>query len=105
MGYRRCQLFECLPVITPLYVWQYYLLLQANIGMDRCPVTRSRYDGPPIRRASNSPHPVSMPLEGLADCSTSLSIPDSNGPIYRSGHDFPPVGRVNNRPNTLGMPL
>ena len=59
-------------------------------------VVRPRNDMLPVRRVSSRPHCVSMPLERLADSSTSLGIPDSNGAVGRSGDDALPVGRVSN---------
>ena len=37
-----------------------------------------------------------MPVERIADCSTSRSIPDSNGAVGGSGYDVPPIGGVSN---------
>src|SRR5258706_14313936 len=52
----------------------------------------------PLGRVSNGQHPISVPMEGIADWSTSLGIPDSNGTVETSGDDVTPIGRVSNGP-------
>ena len=47
-------------------------------------------------RGSNKKHGVSVHLQRPANCSSSLSIPDSTGLVMRSGGDVPPIGRVSN---------
>ena len=62
-------------------------------------------DVPPTGRASNRLYPFSAPLKRLADCSTSLCIPDSNGPIKWSVNDVPSIGRVSDRQHKVSAPL
>jgi len=45
-----------------------------------------------------------VPLERIANRSTSLGIPDSNGGVGGSGDDVLPVGRVSNGPHSASMP-
>src|SRR5258706_14899628 len=45
-----------------------------------------------------------MPLERIADCSSSLRIPDSNAAVGGSGYDVAPIGRISNRIHPLCMP-
>ncbi len=46
-----------------------------------------------------------MPLERIADWSTSLGIPDSNGVVGGSRDDMAPIGRVSNRAHQPIVPL
>ncbi len=50
-------------------------------------------------------HPVNMPLERIANWSTSLGIPDSNGAVVGSGEDVAPIGRVSNGQHLVSVPL
>src|SRR5258706_16000906 len=68
-------------------------------------VTRPRNDVLPVRRVSNRLDLVGMPLERLAGCNTSLSIPDSNGVVAGSGDDVAPIGRVGNGQHRASVPL
>src|SRR5258706_238691 len=45
------------------------------------------------------------PMSRVADCGTSLGIPDSNGVITGSGDDVVPIGGVGNGPHPVSVPL
>ena len=68
-------------------------------------VIRPRSDVAPIRRVSNRLDRVGMPLERLANCGTSLSIPGSNGAIEGSRGDVASIKRVSNGPYRGSVPL
>ena len=46
-----------------------------------------------------------MPFERIADQSTSLGIPGSNGAVVGSRDDVAPVGRASDGPHPVSMPL
>src|SRR5258706_384296 len=46
-----------------------------------------------------------MPLQGLANCSTSIGIPNPNRPVIGSRDDVPPIGRVGDGRHRIGVPL
>src|SRR5258706_13495198 len=56
-------------------------------------VTRTRNDELAVRRVSNRLDREGMPLERIADCGTSLGIPDSNGVIVGFGGAAGRIGR------------
>src|SRR5258706_2002164 len=70
-----------------------------------CVDIRSGDNMPPIGRGSNRLDPVSVPLERIAEWSTSLGIPDSNGAVSGSGDDVAPIGRVSNGQHQVSVPL